>query len=97
MARLALLGLLLGASIALASTTGSEFQFAFQFFLEAANGYLGRTIAIVGGLIGLATGATRGKALPAVIGVILAIFGAFGPEIVDSIFASATVTIKYDP
>lgn len=74
-----------------ASTTGGEFQVAYDFFNNAATGYLGRGIAIVGGIIGLGLGAARGSALPAIIGVILAIFGALGPGIVDAIFNSAVI------
>ena len=78
-------------SVALAATTGPEFQTAYQFFFDAATGYLGRGIAIVGGVIGLGIGAARGSALPAIIGVILAVFGALGPAIIDSIFGSAVI------
>ena len=78
-------------SAALAATTGPEFQTAYQFFFDSATGFLGRGIAIVGGIIGLGIGAARGSALPAIIGVILAVFGALGPTIIDSIFGSAVV------
>ncbi|ELC3209992.1 conjugal transfer protein TraB, partial [Vibrio parahaemolyticus] len=44
-----------------------------------------------GGLIGLGIGAGTGKALPAVIGVFLAIFGVLGPTIVNALFTSATI------
>ena len=74
-----------------ASTTGAEFQSAYQFFYDAATGYLGRGIAIVGGLIGLGFGAAKGSPLPAILGVILAVFGALGPTIIDAIFGSAVV------
>ena len=74
-----------------AAVTGPEFQGAYEFFYDAATGYLGRGIAIVGGIIGLGIGAARGSAIPAVIGVILAVFGALGPTIIDSIFGSAVV------
>ena len=86
-----LLFLLAVPSLALASVTGPEFQSAYQFFFDAATGYLGRGIAIVGGIIGLGIGAARGSAIPAIIGVILAVFGALGPTIIDSIFGSAVV------
>ena len=76
---------------ALGSTTGAEFQIAYQFFYDAATGYLGRGIAIVGGLIGLGYGAAKGSPLPAVLGVILAVFGALGPTIIDAVFGSAGV------
>ena len=88
---LVLLVLLMLPLATLAATTGAEFQGAYQFFYDAATGYLGRGIAIVGGLIGLGAGAARGSALPAVLGVILAIFGALGPTIIDAVFGSAVV------
>ncbi len=74
-----------------AATTGAEFEPAYQFIYDAATGYLGRGIAIIGGLIGLGLGAGSGSALPAIIGVILAIFGALGPTIIDNVFGSAIV------
>lgn len=74
-----------------AATTGAEFEPAYQFIYDAATGYLGRGIAIIGGLIGLGIGAGSGSALPAIIGVILAIFGALGPTIIDNVFGSAVV------
>lgn len=73
------------------ATTGGEFQTAYDFINDAATGYLGRSIAIAGGLIGLGMGAASGKALPAVMGVVLAMFGAMGPAIIDSIFASGAL------
>lgn len=76
---------------AMASTTGGDFQAVYDFVFEAATGYLGRAIAIVGGLIGLGIGAATGKALPAIIGIILAIFGALGPTIINSVFGSALI------
>ena len=75
----------------IAATTGAEFEPAYQFIFDAATGYLGRGIAIIGGLIGLGIGAATGSALPAIIGVVLAIFGALGPTIIDNVFGSAIV------
>lgn len=72
-------------------TGGAEFQGFYDFIYDAATGYLGRSIAIVGGIIGLAAGAGSGKALPAIIGVFLAIFGVIGPTIVNAMFTSATI------
>lgn len=78
-------------TVASAATTGAEFQAVYDFIYNAATGYLGRSIAIAGGLIGLGIGAATGKAIPAIIGIVLAIFGALGPSIVNSIFASAVI------
>lgn len=78
-------------AVSFAAETGAEFTDAYTFVYEAATGYLGRGISITGGLIGLGIGAARGSALPAIIGVILAIFGALGPDIIDAIFGSAVI------
>ncbi len=72
-------------------TGGAEFERFYNFILGAATGYLGRSIAIVGGLIGLGIGAGSGKAMPALIGMFLAVFGVLGPTIVDAMFTSATI------
>lgn len=77
--------------VADAGTTGAAFQTFYNFIYQASTGYLGRGIALTGGVIGLGMGAATGKALPAAIGIVLAIFGALGPAIVNSIFASAVV------
>lgn len=74
-----------------AAVTGAAFKTVYDFIYGAATGYLGRSIAIVGGVIGLGLGAGTGKALPAAIGIILAIFGSLGPTIVNSLFSSAIV------
>lgn len=72
-------------------TGGAEFQAFYDFIVAAATGYLGRSIAIVGGLIGLGIGAGSGKALPALIGLFLAIFGVVGPTVINAMFTSATI------
>ncbi|GAB4362254.1 MAG: conjugal transfer protein TraB [Gammaproteobacteria bacterium] len=76
---------------ALASTTGAEFSTFYQFVYDAATGYLGRGIAITGGLITLGIAAGTGKAVIAILGVVLAVFGALGPSIIDNIFGSAII------
>lgn len=78
-------------SIASAATTGSEFESIYKFVYGAATGYLGRSIAIVGGLIGLGFGAAAGRALPAITGVMLAIFGSLGPSIINTVFGGAII------
>ncbi len=87
---LTLFGLML-PQLASAAVTGVEFQAAYDFIFNAATGYLGRAISIVGGVIGLGIGAATGRALPAIIGIVLAIFGALGPAIINTIFAGAII------
>ena len=74
-----------------AAVTGVEFQAVYDFIFDAATGYLGRSIAIAGGLIGLGFGAASGKPVIAIVGIVLAIFGALGPAIINTIFGSALV------
>lgn len=78
-------------ALAEASTTGAAFAPAYQFIFDAATGYLGRGIAITGGVIGLGVGAATGKAIPAIVGIVLGIFGSLGPSIIDTIFNTAVV------
>ena len=70
---------------------GTEFKPLFDFLSGAATGYLGRSIAIIGGLIGLGLGAIMGKGIPALVGVILAIFGVLGPSLINTIFTAALI------
>ncbi|EAT10688.1 conjugal transfer protein TraB (plasmid) [Bermanella marisrubri] len=74
-----------------ASTTGQEFQAFYDWVFGAATGFLGRGIAITAGIIGLAIGAGMGKAIPALMGVLLAIIGSIGPTIINSLFGSALI------
>ncbi len=76
---------------AIAATTGADFQDLYDFFYEAATGYLGRAIAIVGGLMGLGVGAATGKPIPALMGIVLAVFGTLGPTLINNLFSSATI------
>ena len=70
------------------AVSGSEFQNFYEFIHEAATGYLGRGIAITGGLIALGIAAATGRYVVAVGGIVLAIFGALGPQIVNAIFGA---------
>lgn len=85
-------GVVLAATIGVGGGTGgTEFQPFYNFVYSAGTGYLGRSIAIVGGLIGLGIGAATGKGIPALIGVFLAVFGVLGPTIVNAMFTSALI------
>lgn len=74
-----------------AANGDQAFQAIYDFVLGAATGTLGRAICIVGGLIGLGLGAAKGSALPAIVGIVLAIFGALGPSIIDAVFNGALI------
>lgn len=71
--------------------TGGDFEEVYTFIFEAATGYLGRAIAIFAGVVGLAIGAASGKAMPAIMGVVLAIFGTLGPTIINNLFEGAVI------
>lgn len=70
---------------------GEEFLAFYQFIYDAATGYLGRGIAITGGLVMMGVAAGTGKVVIAAAGMVLAIFGALGPTIIDQIFGSALI------
>lgn len=74
-----------------AGTTGGDFEEVYNFIYGAATGYLGRAIAIFAGIVGLAIGAASGKAMPAIMGVVLAIFGTLGPTIINNLFTGAVI------
>lgn len=82
---------LLASTTVSAGTTGDMFESFYNLVHGAATGYLGRGLAIAGGLVGLAYGAGQGRAMIAGVGIVLALFGVLGPEIVDAIFSSAVV------
>ena len=85
-----MLGLLLipGLAVAAGATSGTEFQDFYDFINNAATGFLGRAIAITGGLIALGVAAATGRYVMAIGGVVLAVFGSLGPAIVDAIFGA---------
>jgi len=86
----AMTALLLAPDVATAAgaTSGTEFQAFYTFIEGAATGFLGRAIAITGGLIALGIAAATGRYVIAIGGVVLAIFGSLGPAIVDAIFGA---------
>lgn len=81
--------------LAFAASTGTPFKAFYDFVHGAATGYLGRGVAIAGGLLMLGVAAATGKAANAILGVVLAIFGALGPAIIDAIFAAGIVPGLY--
>ncbi|MCB9063244.1 MAG: conjugal transfer protein TraB [Halobacteriovoraceae bacterium] len=86
-----LIALILIPEIASASTTGTEFKEFHDFIYNAATGYLGRGIALTGGLIGLGYGAMAGKFITGLVGIGSAIVAVMGPKIIDSFFKSALI------
>ena len=82
--------LALGASSAFAGTTGTEFQSMYTTLLNWATGYLGRAIAIAAFILGAGIGVARSSPIPALVGVVFALFMIYVPTIIDSIM-TATV------
>ena len=94
-ARLALLApvvvvLALGATSAFAGTTGTEFQTMYTTMLNWATGYLGKAIAVAAFILGAGIGVARSSPIPALAGVVFALFMVYVPTIIDSIM-TATV------
>jgi conjugal transfer pilus assembly protein TraA len=96
MGTIASLVVLLAPVVAMSATgldAGADdaFKGTYEFISHAATGNLGRSIALVGGLISLGIGAAAGKALPAITGIVLGVFGSLGPTIINSIFKTALI------
>ncbi|WP_018949061.1 TraA family conjugative transfer protein [Thioalkalivibrio sp. ALMg11] len=78
------------ASAAVAGTSGGEFQGIYDQVKGWTEGYLGKAIALFAFLLGLGVGVARQSPIPAISGVVFALFVAFGPDIIEGI-ASAVI------
>ena len=80
--------LTLGATSALAGTTGDEFQTMYTTLLNWATGYLGKAIAIAAFILGAGVGIARSSPIPALAGVVFALFMVYVPTIIDTIMTA---------
>jgi len=80
--------LTLAAGSALAGTTGTEFQTMYTTLLNWATGYLGKSIAIAAFILGAGIGIARSSPIPALAGVVFALFMVYVPTIIDSIMTA---------
>ena len=80
--------LALGASAAFAGTTGAEFQTMYTTLLNWATGYLGKAIAIAAFILGAGVGIARSSPIPALAGVVFALFMVYVPTIIDTIMTA---------
>jgi conjugal transfer pilus assembly protein TraA len=73
-----------------AGTTATEFQGIYDKLKDWTSGYLGKAIALFAFLLGLGVGVARSSPIPAISGVVFALFVAFGPAVLEGI-ATATI------
>ena len=83
-----MLVLTLAAGSALAGTTGTEFQTMYTTLLNWATGFLGKSIAIAAFILGAGIGIARSSPIPALAGVVFALFMVYVPTIIDSIMTA---------
>ncbi len=76
------------ARSALARTTGTESQSICSTLLNWATGYLGKSIAIAAFILGAGIGVARSSPIPALVGVVFALFMVYVPTIIDSIMTA---------
>jgi conjugal transfer pilus assembly protein TraA len=76
------------AGSALAGTTGTEFQTIYATLLNWATGFLGKSIAIAAFILGAGIGVARSSPIPALVGVVFALFMVYVPTIIDSIMTA---------
>ena len=81
-----LLALLAGSAIA--GTTGTEFQTVYSTLLNWATGFLGKSIAIAAFILGAGIGVARSSPIPALVGIVFALFMVYVPTIIDSIMTA---------
>jgi conjugal transfer pilus assembly protein TraA len=80
----------LWAGPAFAGTTGTEFEALYNMVNGWATGYLGRTIAVGGLIIGGLVGWAKSSGMPALMGIGWAVIFGVGPAIITNIM-SATI------
>ena len=76
---------LLIPALAMAGTDGTEFEGLWTLVFGWAEGFLGKSIALVAFIIGAGIGAARSNPIPAVAGIVIALFFAVGPGIIDGV------------
>ena len=80
------LALLLAApSLVMAGTSGTEFQTLYDLLFGWATGYLGKAIALAAFIIGMGMGIARSSPIPALGGVVFALFVAYIPSVIGGI------------
>ena len=86
----ALVGLLLtlAAGSALGGTTGAEFQTMYTTLLNWVTGFLGKSIALAAFILGAGIGIARSSPIPALVGVVFALFMVYVPNIIDGIMTA---------
>jgi len=84
----AILLVALAAQTVLAGTTGTEFQTMYMTLLNWVNGYLGKSIAIAAFIIGAGVGIARSSPIPALVGVVFALFMVYVPNIIDGVMTA---------
>jgi len=73
---------------AMAGGTGTEFQSMYTTMLDWATGFLGKSIAIAAFILGAGIGVARSSPIPALAGVVFALFMVYVPTIIDSIMTA---------
>jgi len=73
---------------AFAGTTGAEFSLLYTTLLDWITGYLGKSISIAGFILGAGMGIVRQNPVPALVGVVFALFMIYVPTIIDGIMTA---------
>lgn len=87
---MAVIAVLMIGTLAFAGTTASEFEDVYTKIKDWTQGYLGKSIALFAFLLGLGFGVAKSSPVPAISGIVFALFVAFGPAVLEGI-ATATI------
>ena len=60
----------------------------YTTLLDWATGYLGKAIAVAAFILGAGIGVARSSPIPALVGVVFALFMVYVPNIIDSIMTA---------
>jgi conjugal transfer pilus assembly protein TraA len=85
---IALLAVAMLAKVALAGTTGDEFEELYNLLLGWAEGFLARSIAIAASIIGALYGMAKQNPILALVGIVFAVILAIGPSVINGIVSA---------
>jgi conjugal transfer pilus assembly protein TraA len=80
--------LALAGTLAMAGTTGTEFQILYTLVTDWMGGWLGRALALASVLLGVITGMVRGTLIPALVGFAVAVMLFVAPNVINGILAA---------
>ena len=80
--------LVMGAGLAAAGTTGTEFGNLYNILLGWTTGFLGKAMAFAAFLFGAGYGVANQTIVPAILGIVFALVFAIGPGVIEGMMTA---------